>query len=233
MILSGALPFWAAPNSLPVGLRYDIEWRLIKAGQARVTFDGASVARVQVESVGLVSKLYPVNDRYMAVLGEGFCTATISGQYEEGNRRRETLVTFDAAGKRSAYLEKDLVKNTVVLQKEMTIDGCVHDVIGGLLRLRGMKLDPGKSFTLPLSDGKKTADAKIEVETRENVKTPAGAFSALRARIHVFDGVLYNRKGTVHVWISDDDRHLPVQIRVRFPFYVGTITFQLVADEQR
>jgi hypothetical protein len=221
-------------SPLPAGdasvLRYDVEWRLIKAAEVRVRYDGASVARVQVQSVGLVSKLYRVNDNYMAVLGEGFCTSTISGQYEEGSRRRETLVTFDAANKRSSYLEKDLVKNSIVLQKEMALEGCVHDVVGGLMRLRRMKLEPGKSFTLPLSDGKKIANAKIEVEARETIKTPAGSFAAFRTRIEIFDGVLYNRKGALHVWISDDQRQLPVQMRARFPFYVGTITFQLVED---
>lgn len=209
-------------------LRYDVEWRLIKAAEVRVSYDGASVARVQVQSVGLVSKLYRVNDNYMAVLGEGFCTSTISGQYEEGSRRRETLVTFDVPNKRSSYLEKDLVKNTIVLQKQMAIEGCVHDVVSGLMRLRRMKLEPGKTFTLPMSDGKKVVDAKIEVEAKETVKTPAGTYLAHRTRVELFDGVLYNRKGALHVWISDDERQLPVQMRARFPFYVGTLTFQLV-----
>jgi hypothetical protein len=29
------------------------------------------------------------------------------------------------------------------------------------------------------------------------------------------------------VWLTDDARHLPVQMRIRMPFVIGTITLQL------
>jgi hypothetical protein len=39
--------------------------------------------------------------------------------------------------------------------------------------------------------------------------------------------VLYRRKGRLFVWISEDERRLPVQIRIQMPFYIGTVTLQL------
>ncbi|MBY0375174.1 MAG: DUF3108 domain-containing protein, partial [Bryobacteraceae bacterium] len=184
-------------------------------------------ARVHVQSQGLVSKLYRVDDRYQTNFDGQQCTSAVNARWEEGSKRRETSLTFDRENKRSSYLERDLVKNSIAVQKEMAIPPCLHDVISGLMRLRGMSLKTGQSISVPLSDGKKLADVKIEAEAQENVKTLAGTFPATRYRVHVFDGVLYNRKGNLYVWITNDAKRLPVRIRAQFPFYIGTVTLQL------
>jgi hypothetical protein len=215
-----------------LSLRYSVEWRLITAGWAKLDYDGQQTARVHLESQGFVSKLYRVNDNYQATLDAVLCTSAVSMQSEEGSRKRDTQITFDKERKRIRYAEKDLVKNQMMLEKAMVSGGCVNDVIGALVRLRTLKLEPGQTLTLPLSDGKKLAAVKVEAEAKEDVKTPAGAFSTTRYLVNVFDGVLYNRKGTLQVWMTNDDRHWPVQIRARLPFYIGSITLQLEKEEK-
>jgi hypothetical protein len=42
---------------------------------------------------------------------------------------------------------------------------------------------------------------------------------------------LYKRPAHLEIWLSDDRRRLPVQIRVRMPFTIGTITLQLEKHE--
>jgi hypothetical protein len=44
--------------------------------------------------------------------------------------------------------------------------------------------------------------------------------------------VLYRRYGHLHIWLTDDARKLPVQIRVRLQFTIGTITLQLEKEEK-
>jgi hypothetical protein len=43
--------------------------------------------------------------------------------------------------------------------------------------------------------------------------------------------VLYRRPAHLYVWLTDDRRKLPVQIRVRMPITIGTITLQLEKHE--
>lgn len=222
-----------AQTSAPFDLRYKVEWRLFDAGVGRLEFNGQNVARVNLESSGVVGSFYKVNDKYMAVLDNATCTSTVSMQAEEGDRKRETLITFDKQNKRASYLEKDLVKNRVVLQKDMVLPGCVHDVIGALLRLRTVKMEPGQNVKIPISDGKKIVDARVDCLGKETLKTPAGTFNTVRYEAHLFDGVLYNRKGSLYVWISDDDRRLPVQVQARLRFYIGTITAQLASPLEK
>jgi hypothetical protein len=210
---------------------YGIEWRLVRAGLARMTWTPENAgfqADLHIESAGLVSKLYRVNDDYRVLMKDEFCASTVNIHAEEGKRRRETNVTF-ADGK-AAYAERDLVKNTT-LTKETPIPACVHEYLGALQRLRMRKMEVGQSIQAPLSDGKKFANVKVEAQEREEVSTPIGKFKAIRYEIFLFNDVLINKKARLFVWLTDDDRRLPVQIRVRMQFPIGTIELKLEKQE--
>jgi hypothetical protein len=146
----------------------------------------------------------------------------------EGNRLREAKVTYDAESKKASYLERDRNKNNaVVVSKETDIPACVHDVIGGLFFLRTLNLEPGQSTQVAVSDGKKSVMAKVEAQQREDIKTPLGTFKTIRYEVYLFNGALYQRSAHLNVWMTDDRRKLPVQIRVRMTFTIGTITLTL------
>jgi hypothetical protein len=211
-------------------LQYGVEWRLIRAGLARLTWSeqpgGLHQADLHLESAGLVSKLHRVNDDYRALMDKNLCGNSVLFRAEEGKRRRETKISFDGKGK-ATYLERDLIKNTVALSKEVQTPPCVHEYLGGMRKLRTLNLEPGQSAMVPLTDGKKFANVKVDALDREQVKTPAGTFTAVRHEVHMFNEVILNRKARMYVWISDDARRLPVQLRVRMSVLIGTITLQL------
>jgi len=208
---------------------YAIEWRLITAGKARVEWIGGAAPeiRLHVESVGLVSKLFRVEDNYTALLNQSLCAQSVHISTHEGSRQRDTRIAFDGADHRASYLERDLVRNSTLLAKEIEIPACVHDVVGGLFYLRTLNLEPGQSTAVPVSDGKKSVTARLEAQQREDVRTPAGLFHTVRYEIYLFNGVLYQRSAHLTVWLTDDRRRLPVQIRVRMPVTIGTITLEL------
>jgi hypothetical protein len=224
-------------NPLPARetLSYSIEWRLITAGKATVQWaytsgDGEQI-HLHVESVGLVSKLFKVDDNYIASLGPSLCAQSVQLTSQEGSRERETKITFEYADHRADYLERDRARNTVLLARETEIPACVHDIVGGLYFLRTLNLEPGQSALIPVSDGKKSVVAKVEAQQREEVKTPAGVFKTICYEAYVFNNVLFRRPAHLYVWLTDDRRRLPVQIRVRMQLAIGTITLQLEKHE--
>jgi hypothetical protein len=212
---------------------FNVEWRLITAGKAHVEWlPGVSPeVRLRLESVGMVSKLFKVENDYTAILNQSLCAQSVHMRTHEGNRQRETRITFDGVARRASYLERDLVRNTILLAKEIDIPPCVHDVIGGLFFLRTLNLEPGQSTQVPVSDGKKSVSARVEAQQREDVKTAEGTFHAVRYEIYLFNGVLFQRSAHLNIWLTDDRRKLPVQIRVRMPVTIGTITLQLEKHE--
>jgi hypothetical protein len=217
---------------------YNIEWRLFNAGKARVELTTSaqlkpeSQIRLHLESAGIVSKLFRVEDDYVSVLNGNFCTESTQMTAHEGSRHRDTKVTYDAETKKATYLERDLAKgNATVLSQETEIPACVHDVVGGLFFLRTLNLEPGQSTQVPVSDGKKSIMAKVEAQVREDVKTPSGVYKTIRYEIYLFNGALYKRAAHLNVWLSDDRRRIPVQIRVRMTFTIGTINLTLEKHE--
>jgi hypothetical protein len=214
-------------------LQYAVEWRLIPAGTAKFIWTAAphslispNEIKLHLESSGLVSRLFRVDDDYSALLGQSLCAQSTFIAAREGNRNRETRVVYDERGHKAERVEKDLNKNTSTMD-EVEIPPCVHDVLGGLMVLRNLRLEPGKTAQIPVSDGKKFAQVKVESERREDLNTPMGLRKTIRYEVFLFDNVIYKRTGHLHVWLTDDSSRLPVQFQVRLQFAIGTITLRL------
>ena len=231
-VLAAAPPPHAAADTAPPGsevLSYTIEWRFIHAGNARLTWSPSGdgfTARLHLESAGMVSSIYKVDDDGTAMFDRELCAVSLNFQATEGSRRHDTTVTFDAAHRKASYRDRDLVKNVTVTH-ETGIQPCTQDVIGALYALRRLRLEPGRSAEIPVSDGKKAVMAKVEAQERETLKLGSTTYKTIRYEAFLFNNVLFRRSGRLFVWITDDDRRLPVQVRFHMPFYIGTVTLQL------
>ena len=232
----------AAPRS-PFGfvpgesLSYGIEWRLIYAGSARLSFAQRAApaqwqSKLHIESSGVVSRLYKLEDNYSVEMHDQLCASSSQFDAIEGHRQRQTKVSFDASAQKATYLERDVLKNSVIKTAETEIPSCVSDVIGGFYKLRTLNIQPGQSTQLAVSNGVKTVSAKVEALNKEEVTTKAGKFNTIRYEAFVFNGVLFKKNARLEIWLTDDARKIPVQLRARMPFPIGTITFQLEKDER-
>lgn len=232
-VIDGALaPFPSAEK-----LSYEIEWRLIYAGSAQLTLTPKPGeadqwnSELKLESGGLVSKLYTLKETYDTGMANGFCTASTELDSIEGKRHHETKVVYDHARGKASFLERDVTKGNVIKSSEVEIPACTLDAIAGLYKLRLDKLEPGESKQVPMSDGKKMAMVRVDAQGREQVRIKAGTFNTIRYEVFLFNGVLYSRKADLMVWLTDDAHRLPVQIRARMSFPIGTITFEFQKDE--
>jgi len=219
-------------------LSYSVEWRLIYAGNATLKVDPTGSLdgspwqiKLHLESAGLVSKLYHLSDNYEVRFDNHFCASASLLDAMEKNRHHETKVEFDRVRGKSTYLERDLTKNSVIKATESDIPPCVSDIMAALYKLRTIRLEPGQSEQVLISDGKKTASVRVEAQARETVKIKAGTYNTIRYEASIFNNVLYNRKGQFYVWLTDDARRLPVQIRARMSFPIGSITLELDKEE--
>lgn len=214
----------------PEVLTFSIEWRLINAGTANVSLERSGTGwqtHLNLESAGLVSKLYKVDDHLTAHYENQFCIENSTLNAQEGKRRRDTHVTYDTTRNKASYLERDLIKNTVVRQSEIDISGCVHDVVGALVFLRTQTVEVGHSIELPMSDGKKFVAVRVEAQEREELKINKDVYKTIRYEAFIFNKILYARSGRLLIWLTEDGRHLPVQIQIRTGFPIGTVTLQL------
>jgi hypothetical protein len=211
-------------------LHYEGEWRFINAGVATLRIDqSGSQAHVAAtaDSSGVVAMLYRVQDRLNTYFDSSkLCSYKVVKHTEEGARQRETVVTYDyARGK--AVLEERNLKDNQEKKAENDIPGCVTDIVSGILYIASLPLQPSDTYIFPVNDGGKTVTAQAHVEAREEVKTPAGTFKTVRVGPEGDSGALLKNKGRIWIWYSDDERHLPVQMRAKL--FWGTVTIDLAS----
>ena len=213
-------------------LRYEAEYRYLTAGVATLRIERVgNQERVSgtADSTGVVALLFRVQDRFNSYFdAKSLCSSKLTKHTEEGSRSRDTVITFDySRGK--AILEEKNLKDNQSKHTENDIPGCVTDVMSGMLYVASLPLQPGASYSFPLNDGSKTVTINAIVEGKEQIKTPAGTFQTVRVGPEGDYSVLKNR-GRIWIWYSDDERHLPVQMRAKL--FWGTLTVYLASIDK-
>lgn len=214
-------------------LNYAVDWRVFPAGM--VSFhqeaDG-NVERVSVtaDTLGAVNLLFRVSDRFQSSFNrETGCSEGFSKQLIEGRRQVDSDLKFNYGENKAVFTEKNLVSG-IRKHQEVPIPPCVTDSLSAIFYAASQPMTVGEAFQFPLADAMRTVSVTMKVEGREDVKTPAGTFQTLRVEPTADAGVVKNR-GNIWIWYTDDERHLPVQMRARF--FWGTITFRLTAIETK
>ena len=214
-------------------LHYTAEWRLWTAGTATLKLDQVGTnehVTVSADSAGAVAVLYRVADRFESFFDhKSFCSLRLNKHSEEGLHARETKIQYDYNTHKAVLDERNL-KTNESKHTEETIPNCVTDVLAGIYYLGSLPLESGSTYVFPINDGGKTYDVKAVVEGREEIKTDAGTFRAIRVQPSADSGVLKSR-GKIWIWYSDDAAHIPVQMRARM--FWGTLTFKLTRVERQ
>ncbi len=218
----------------PQKLTYRIEWRLVNAGTANLQFTKASggwQTDIELESAGLVNRLYRVSDRYKVLSDDKFCAASAFLDAQEGKKHTVTKLTFDDSRHKVDYDEHDFTKNTGN-KRQIEIAPCTHEVAGALAALGELDLQPGKSMSVPITDGKKMVFARVEAQAKESVAIDGRTYQTIRYEAFLFDNVLYKRKGRLFLWVTDDPERTPVQFRIQLGFPIGNILLELERQQK-
>ncbi len=214
-------------------LTYSVDWRVFPAGTAVVRFEAAGDAEhvsASADTSGAINLLFHVSDHFQATFDRNTgCTSEFNKQTIEGRRQVNSTLKLDYTQLKSILDEKNITKNQVK-HVETPIPGCITDLLSGLFYASSQPMEVGKSFQLPVVDALHTVVVTMKVEGKEEIKTPMGTFKTIRVKPTADAGVVKNR-GNIWIWYTDDERHLPVQMRARL--FWGTITFRLSANDNK
>lgn len=102
----------------------------------------------------------------------------------------------------------------------------VQDILSEFYYFRTLPIRIGEDVTFPVfADDGKEYEVVVEVLRREQVSVPAGKFNCLVVKPQIkFEG-LFQSKGEMHIWITDDHRKVPVLIKSAI--VIGTIDIVL------
>ena len=242
LALSASVSPAASPSTLPFvpveTLTYNLTWSVFAAGQLVTTLSraaGSSGDPYEIKAVarsrGFVSLLYQVHDEFHSVFDPtDICSLRISKSIQEGRRRKETRIVFDSQRKLAILDERDLSKpGDPPKHTETETPGCVTDIVTAFYYLRAQPMHVGQEILVPVNDGSQTSEVTGQVQAREEIQTPLGRRFAFRVEPTVFGG-LYQRKGRMLIWFSDDPQRLP--LRIKAVISVGTIIGDLQSVTQ-
>jgi hypothetical protein len=214
-------------------LTYSVDWRVFPAGTAVVRFETTGDREnitASADTSGAINLLFHVSDRFQSSFDrEKGCTDDFNKQTVEGRRQVTSTLHLDYAQNRSILNEKNLVTGQTK-HVESPVAGCVTDLLTGVFYASTQPIQLGQSFVIPVFDAMHIVPVTMKVEGREEIKTPLGVFKTLRVQPTAAAGVVKNR-GNIWIWYTDDERHLPVQMRARL--FWGTITFRLVGNDSK
>jgi hypothetical protein len=214
-------------------LTYTVDWRVFSAGTAVIRFEQVGDREkltADANTVGAINLLFHASDHFQSNFDRAKgCTYEFNKQTVEGKRQINSTLKMDYGQSKSILDEKNLV-NGQAKHVESAIPGCMTDLLTGVFYAASQPLEIGHNFVMPVVDAMHNVPVTMKVEAREVVKTSLGTFKTIRVQPTADAGVVKNR-GNIWIWYTDDDRHLPVQMRARL--FWGTITFRLTGNENK
>ncbi|MGA3034771.1 MAG: DUF3108 domain-containing protein [Terracidiphilus sp.] len=214
-------------------LTYSVDWRVFPAGSAVIHFEQAGDRErisASAGTSGAINMIFHVADNFQSDFDrEKGCTYDFNKQTVEGRRQNNSTLHIDYNGDRSILDEKNMV-NGQTKHVEAPVHGCLTDLLTGVFYAASQPMVVGHNFILPVVDAQRTVPVTMKVEGKEEIKTSLGTFKTVRVQPTADAGVVKNR-GNIWIWYTDDDRHLPVQMRARL--FWGTITFRLTGNENK
>ncbi len=102
----------------------------------------------------------------------------------------------------------------------------VQDVLTVIYFLRTRKLEVGDSFDVPVSDAGHLYRLSVKAVERKELNTVLGKVKTIRVEPALFgDTSLVRARGSLSIWVTDDERRLPVRAQLKVD--LGTFDIKL------
>ncbi|MCU0331045.1 MAG: DUF3108 domain-containing protein [Candidatus Kapabacteria bacterium] len=210
-------------------LEYRVGYKFITAGTAAfsiakepITVNGRPCfdIRFDVQSLKSLDFLYKVRDRYRTLVDiDGVFPWKFEQSIREGGYSRDYSASFDHGAKKAFTTDG-----------EFSTEQYVHDIVSAFYFVRThdlRKFKKGDEIALKNFYDKETHELKVKVLGRQQVEVDAGIFNCVVIEPMVKQGGLFKSDGRIMIWLSDDDRKIPVKVSTKIP--IGSIDAELTS----
>jgi hypothetical protein len=207
---------------------------VIKSGQRKDSEYGDYIPlSAMASSVGFFDQIYPVNDSADTFIAPDTYRPKFSRKvFRESSDHRTYEVDYDQP-RNSAFVEKK--SGDKRLRFSYYIPEETHDMMSWLAYLRAQAPSKGKKLSFYIYDGWKLSRIDITYLKRESLYIQMGWFNTWKlkfVRHIVSSGKISQKKPNQtfsidmkkkakhsgHIWLSRDQRHIPVQLRIGTKF---------------
>lgn len=210
-------------------LEYDIGYKFITAGRAVFSVakdyadvDGHKCYDIRFTAISLASLewIYKVRDQYRTFVDvDGIFPWKFEQHQREGGFSKDYSATFDQ-DKHSA----------ITTEGTFAIPPFVHDIVSSFYYLRTFDLKKYKTGDMVVMQNffdRETHDLQVKIVGRQTVNVKAGKFKCVVVEPMIKSGGLFKSEGRILIWLSDDDRKIPV--KVSSAILIGSIDAELTS----
>ena len=141
---------------------------------------------------------------------------------EQGKRRRVLDAEYDHEKRKVIWRERS--PNPQGGAFDFTEP--IQDVLTVIYYLRTQKLELGQSFVVPVTDAGRVFNLSVTAVERKEIDTVLGRVNTMRVEPALFgDNAAVRAKGKLSVWITEDERRLPVRAQLKVD--MGTFEIKL------
>ncbi|MGO8803060.1 DUF3108 domain-containing protein [Candidatus Binatus sp.] len=213
-------------------LIYQASWVGIPAAQARLEFHKPQknpsrwTGEIWIETNPFADLFYKMRDYMRESMADD--TLHTSGVYLV-QHEKSRLNYYDVTIDRPAQMVTMTKKNHKGTQSKEFIASDPWGPISGAMMALTQNLEPGKTYAFDVFSGSQRYVFAFEVEKREKIHLALGDFDAWRIVPDVWyvsDGALRSQAHGTVLWISADERHLPLRIEAQA--FIGYVRADLI-----
>jgi len=141
---------------------------------------------------------------------------------EQGKRSRVLEAAFNHETRKAVWTERNPNPGSISIDFSEPI----QDVLTVIYFLRTRTLNVGDTFDVPVSDAGRVFRLSVKAVERKELNTVLGKVKTIRVEPALFgDTELVRARGALSIWVTEDDRHLPVRAQLKVD--VGTFDIKL------
>lgn len=217
-------------------LTFEINFGFVTAGEAVMEIDPVFQIvngrkchdiRFYVNSTSSFDWVYKVKDFYRTYVDmEGLFPWRFEQHIKEGTYQRDFEAIFDQQNlKAKTYTgEKEPKK----FEGEFNIPRYVQDAMSAFYFGRTIdysKMNVNDEMILQNFYKDETFPLRIKYLGKETIEVPAGEFRCVKVEPLVQEGGLFKSEGSIVIWMTDDDRKMPVKVKTKV--LIGSIDADL------
>jgi hypothetical protein len=208
-------------------LVFSVGWEFINAGTAVMEIpeisriDGRKCYHIvsTAKSNKFFSVFFNVDDRVESFMDvHGLYSLRYDKRLREGKFKADVSMVFDQKNHLAIY---DEGKDT------FEVAPYAQDVLSAFYFVRTQELTVGKSVFVDNHTDKKNYPLEVKVLRKERVKVPAGEFDCVVVEPILKTPGIFEQKGSLTVWLTDDELKMPVQMKSKV--VIGSIVTELIS----
>jgi hypothetical protein len=208
-------------------------------GEGQEAAPAPLVLTTDVTSKGFFTKLFGMTFKFHAesqVEPNDFYAMRTTKKDEQGKRVRTSEAVFDQQAQKVEYTERD-PNNAGQAPRVITaaLSGPTQDIVSAIYFLRTQPLTPGQTFNIAISDSGRVYQVPATVVAeKKKMKSVLGKVDVVRVDVELFGPgrPVEDGKGKMSIWVTSDERHVPVKARLSHDIGTLDITLKSIQREE-